>query len=519
VNDDGQISNWVGVKMKSKEKGCPDLSENSSASSDRHSCSGTCTCTRQEGGHTRTPGPRLRQTLAVAGMSVGCALDGIVIAYSSPAIPSLLAPDSSIQIDHHHASWIASIHTLGAVLGCVISIPAMEKLGRRGAALYIMSVAYLLGFLLIGAAVTVEMIIIGRFLGGIGLGLTLSITPVYLVEVSSLSFRGMLGVVPPLFTQIGLLATYISGCWMSWRSLSLSGVAIVILFVVFVWIIPESPVYLASKGKFIKAEESLCQLGRKEDLLRFFKEIQTDLHVFDVTLSSSLRQYCDARVYRPFLSCLALMFFFQATGYNTIIAYSVILFRESGQTIHEHLATGITGGVILLSAVLALGLAKVLPRKVLLVLSSLGTSSALFVLGVYYYLKQDQTMQDWTFVPLLSMIVMITFFMIGFGAVAWTVMAEILPTKVRGHLYPFTVAFTWVCNFGFAKSFIYIQKSIGSYGAFWTYASLTIIGTVFITNGLPETRNKSAEDIGRFFVPSDRKSLSTEDVIGHSDSA
>ena len=152
-------------------------------------------------------------------------------------------------------------------------------------------------------------------------------------------------------------------------------------------------------------------------------------------------------------------------------------------------------------------------------LSSLGTSSALFVLGVYYYLKQDQPLQEWTFVPLLSMIVMITFFMIGFGAVAWTVMAEILPTKVRGHLYPFTVAFTWVCNFGFAKSFIYIQKSIGSYGAFWTYASLTIIGTVFIMNGLPETRNKSAEDIGRFFVPSDRKSLSTEDVICHSESA
>merc|ERR1719370_2106052 len=117
-----------------------------------------------------------------------------------------------------------------------------------------------------------------------------------------------------------------------------------------------------------------------DESMRFFKEIQTDLDVFDLTLTDTWTQYLDPRVVRPLLSCLALMFFFQGTGYNTIIGYSVILFRESGQTMHEHLATGITGGVILLSAMLAVGLAKVSPRKTLLVVSSLGTSSCLCIL-------------------------------------------------------------------------------------------------------------------------------------------
>jgi len=514
----------VSANMAPEKQNPAESSENRPASSDRHTCSPTCTssksasCPRQSSGRVAEyPGPHLRQTLAVAGMSVGCILDGIVIAYSSPAIPSLLAKDSSIEIDHHHASWIGSIHTLGAVLGCIISIPAMERMGRRGAALYIMSMAYLIGFLLIGAAVTVEMIIAGRFCGGVGLGLTLSITPVYLVEVSSMKIRGMLGVVPPLFTQIGLLATYLSGCWMDWRTLALSGVAIVILFVVFIWIIPESPVYLASKGRFEEAELTLSQLGRTDESLKFFKEIQTDMNVFDLTLADSWKQYLDPRVVRPLLSCLALMFFFQATGYNTIIAYSLILFRESGQTIHEHLATGIIGGVILLSAVLAIGLAKITNRKTLLVTSSLGTSTSLIILGAYYYLKQQGPLPNWTFVPLISMIMMITFFMIGFGAVAWTVMAEVLPAKVRGHLYPFTVAFTWACNFGFAKSFVYIQRSIGSYGAFWTYATLTLSGTIFIVKGLPETRNKSSEEISTFYNPLARHSWSTETVIARSE--
>ena len=71
-----------------------------------------------------------------------------------------------------------------------------------GSALYVMSLAYLVGFLCIALATTPGLIIVGRFCGGVGLGLTLSVTPVYLVEVTTISTRGMLGVVPPLFTQV-----------------------------------------------------------------------------------------------------------------------------------------------------------------------------------------------------------------------------------------------------------------------------------------------------------------------------
>ena len=90
-----------------------------------------------------------------------------------------------------------------------------------------------------GLADRVEMIIAGRFCGGVGLGLTLSITPVYLVEVTSLAWRGMLGVLPPVATQLGLLLTYLLGCWLDWRMLSLAATVPVSLFLVAVWLIPE----------------------------------------------------------------------------------------------------------------------------------------------------------------------------------------------------------------------------------------------------------------------------------------
>ena len=163
-------------------------------------------------------------------------------------------------------------------------------------------------------------------------------------------------------------------------------VSIGLLFILCVWFIPESPVYLAARAEFDAAEQSLEWLGRKPDSLKFFKEVQTDMHVFDTTLAKSWRQYTDPRVYKPFLACLALMFFFQvkrlkifsldtkyiccfirkkiyvflyqACGYNTVLAYSLSIFHESGGALQDDVAMGVKGAVVLLSAVIALATAR-----------------------------------------------------------------------------------------------------------------------------------------------------------------
>lgn len=108
------------------------------------------------------------------------------------------------------------------------------------------------------------------------------------------------------------------------------------------------------------------------------------MHVFDTTLAKSWRQYTDPRVYKPFLACLALMFFFQvkrlkifspqkisaaqsgkifkflcqACGYNTVLAYSLSIFHESGGALQDDVAMGVKGAVVLLSAVIALATAR-----------------------------------------------------------------------------------------------------------------------------------------------------------------
>ena len=88
--------------------------------------------------------------------------------------------------------------------------------------------------------------------------------------------------------------------------------------------------------------------------------------------TASWRFYSHPSVWRPTLVCFAIMFFFQATGFNTIIANTALIFKESKIPIDEHVASGVTGGVILVSCAVALVLSRLLPRKMLLLTSSTG---------------------------------------------------------------------------------------------------------------------------------------------------
>ena len=96
----------------------------------------------------------------------------------------------------------------------------MTRFGRRGATMLFTVPTYAVGYVLIGSAVSSHMIIGGRVLTGVGLGLTLSIPTVYIVEITSPEFRGALGVVPNLFCQLGIFSTYVAGYYLDWSWLA-----------------------------------------------------------------------------------------------------------------------------------------------------------------------------------------------------------------------------------------------------------------------------------------------------------
>jgi hypothetical protein len=207
------------------------------------------------------------------------------------------------------------------------------------------------------------------------------------------------------------------------------------------------------------------------------------------------------------------MFFSQATGFNTVLGYAKLIFIEAHLgSIHEDEAMGITAGILLMSCGLAIGLSKVAPRRVLLLASAAACCLTLTLLGVYYHLKEirHETVQSFAWLPLGALLVLIVSHMAGYGAVAWTVIVEVLPGPVRSALFPLVVAFNCVCNFGFALSFSRIENMAGYHVVFWLHAALTALGGVVVFAFVPETKDKTEKEIACYFT---RDKASEADII------
>ena len=191
----------------------------------------------------------------------------------------------------------------------MIAGSAMTKIGRRGATLVFTIPAYALGFLLVGCAGNCTTIIFGRLLTGTGLGLTLSIPTVYVVEISSPEYRGALGVVPNLFCQIGIFCTYVSGAYLVWDWLAYAVAVTAIPFLVAVFFIPESPVYLVSVDRLEEASDVLRLLGHDEDRL-----IEIQDAICNRGQKTSFNSLFNPTNIKPFLTGVTLMAFFQASS-------------------------------------------------------------------------------------------------------------------------------------------------------------------------------------------------------------
>ena len=137
----------------------------------------------------------------------------------------------------------------------------MRHFGCRGATLYATAPTYLVGFLLIGVSSDVRLMVAGRIVSGVGLGLTLSVPTVYIVDVTCHEVRGSLGVAPNLLCQLGIFFTYVVGNMVEWNLLAYIGSVLAIPFILFVLFIPESPAHLlATEERVDRAEAVLLML-------------------------------------------------------------------------------------------------------------------------------------------------------------------------------------------------------------------------------------------------------------------
>lgn len=151
-------------------------------------------------------------------------------------------------------------------------------------------------------------------------------------------------------------------------------------------------------------------------------------------------------------------------------------------------------------------------RKTLLISSGLGMAVSLSVLGAYDCIDNSVFKKSYGWIPLVSLVIYIAAFSIGYGPIPWLMMAELSPVKYRSFICGAATAFCWLFVFIITKSFQSLEISIHDYGAYFLYAGFSVLSVLFAIFCLPETKGKQIEEIQQNFAAYFTKRKQTTDI-------
>ncbi|XP_013191248.1 facilitated trehalose transporter Tret1 [Amyelois transitella] len=435
------------------------------------------------------------QVLAAVAVSMGSMIIGFSSGYTSPALITM-ENSTALSITKEQASWVGSLMPLAALAGGVIGGPLVDYIGRRRTILFT-APPFFIGWILIGAATTVHMILAGRIICGLCVGVGSLAFPVYLGETIQPEVRGTLGLFPTAIGNVGILLSYLAGKYLDWSQLAYLGAALPIPFFVLMIMIPETPQWYVSRGLPEEARKSLQWLRGKNTKIDDEMSDIAMINAENEASDSGIRDLFNIKYLKSILISLGLMTFQQLSGINAVIFYTVTIFQMSGSALDENLSTIIVGVVNFLSTFVATALIDRTGRKVLLYISSVTITVTLIILGTFFYVQHDLKLDVSTlgWLPLTCLMVYLVGFSLAFGPIPWLMMGEILPAKIRGAAASICTAFNWLCTFTVTKTFINILDGIGPAGTFWLFGCICFVGLFFVVVCVPETRGKSLEQI------------------------
>ncbi|XP_047525558.1 facilitated trehalose transporter Tret1 isoform X1 [Pieris napi] len=394
-------------------------------------------------------------------------------------------------------AWMGSILTIGAIFGPFVGGFAASKIGRKWG-LISATIPLFIGWILVAVAKTMAYLFAGRIFWGVSVGMVFTISPMYCAEIATDDSRGALGSFLQAFITLGFLLVYGIGPYISYMAVAYVGVAVVALFCVLFFFMPESPTYYLLKNDRDAAAECLATIRG-----RSLAGVEAELSKMEVEVKASLEKTATlADVFRGsnfkafYISC-ALVFFQQFCGINAVLFYMTDIFDASGTSLESSVATIIIGAVQVVASFITPLVVDRLGRRILLLISSCGTAIGAGLLGMFFLLQENDSpvVETISFLPILSLVVFIVTYCWGLGPLPWAVMSELFPIEVKAAASPIATAFCWVMSFLVTRYFPTISSSLGMFVGFWIFGVCSVFAFFFTLFVVPETKGKSFQEI------------------------
>jgi SP family arabinose:H+ symporter-like MFS transporter len=397
---------------------------------------------------------------------------------------------------------------LGCIPGAMFAGFLSDRFGRRKI-LFLCAILYAVSGLLSAIPRTFEQFLWARVLSGLGIGASSMICPVYIAEIAPEKWRGRLGTLFQLGIVTGIFLTLfvnkvIQGMgdevWNTtagWRWMLGMEVVPAMAFLVLLFFVPESPRWLAQRGRESEALAIMERVGGRDHATRelaAIREVQAgEEGRFGELLSGVFM--------RPLIIAVLLMAFSQFCGINAIMYYSTKIFATAGGGTDAAFTSSVWVGVInLLFTFVAIGFVDKAGRRPLLLIGTAVQTIALGWVGWMFHTHRSGAGL------LIGVIVFIAAFAMAMGPISWLFSSEVFPNRIRGRAMSIAALTVWVSCYIVAQTFPMLNDSarIGPAKTFWIYAGVSLLSFVFVLALLPETKGRTLEEIERMWTRSNR---------------
>jgi MFS transporter, SP family, arabinose:H+ symporter len=385
----------------------------------------------------------------------------------------------------------------GCILGSFLAGRLTDQYGRKRMLIWV-ALLFAATSIATAMAPSFAVFVSARFLGGLAVGGVSLLSPMYVAEVSPASIRGRMGTFYQLSIIIGILISYGINYLLrntgvnNWRWMFLTGVAPSIVFFILVAFAPETPRFLARIGKTKEAFAILERIAGAESAQQEISAITGTVH----DERQSWRGLLKPGVRRAIVVSAFLAVLIHFSGVNTIVDYAPAIFQSAGWNIDGALiSTFLVGVTEFVFTLVAFWVIDRYGRKPLYIVGSTGMALTLICL-----LVADAAGRFHGELVLVLILTYLAFFASCVGPVFWTLVPEIFPNNVRGLAMIVPVLLQWVANAIVVLVFPFAFHQIGKVVTFGFLAVMALSQAIFTWRFVPETRNKTLEEIEEFWV-------------------
>ena len=408
-----------------------------------------------------------------------------------------------------HGFTVASA-LIGTVIGSLVAGYPADRWGRRET-LILIAVLYFVSA--VGSALAWDWysLVFFRFIGGLGVGGSSVVAPMYIAEISPPRWRGRLVAVVQFNIVFGILLAFFSNYCIAllnlgdveWRWMLGVEAFPAGLFWLLLYFTPQSPRWSVARGRCEQARAVFERLGAsREEAEELVREVQASLH--DTSLDEPL--FC-RRYLRPVLLAIAIAAFNQLSGINAVLYYAPRIFEMAGaEKDAAFLQAVVVGGTNLIFTLLAMSVIDYFGRKFLMLVGSIGYIVSLATTAAAFYIYGTHFDRLGNIIVLASLVVFIASHAFGQGAVIWVFISEIFPNTVRAKGQALGSFTHWFMCALISWTFPVIAAASGGH-AFAFYSAMMVLQLLWVIFVMPETKGIPLEEIERRLLGTDSASV------------